>query len=197
MRKNIDTLINVSKMTGYDASLPFVFTTTNGQRQIVWFNFTGKINYDICNITVAKIFILSGNNSIETLDVNIALQVAVSDMDLPEMSRKDYIEKFNEQFETNQFDDMFELLSMAENKTLIDMYEAVIDYLKKPRKMVCKHCGSDVGFFTKLAGVQYYTAAGEDDGYTVDAQNSSVYCRACKKRVCSFEEFKKEASHGY
>ena len=197
MRKNIDTLINVSKMTGYDASLPLVFTTTNGQRQIVWFNFTGKINYDLCNVTVSKIFILSENNSIETLDVNIALQVAVSDMDLPEMSRKDYIEKFNEQFETNQFDDMFELLSMVENKTLIDMYEAVIDYLKKPRKMVCKHCGSDVGFFTKLAGVQYYTADGEDDGYTVDAQNSSVYCRACKKRVCSFEEFKKEASHGY
>ena len=52
MRKNIDALINVSKMTGYDASLPFTFTTTNGQRQIVWFNFTGKINYDICNINV-------------------------------------------------------------------------------------------------------------------------------------------------
>jgi rubrerythrin len=197
MRKNIDTLINVSKMTGYDASLPFVFTTTNGQRQIVWFNFTGNINYDICNITVSKIFILSGNNSIETLDVNINLQVVVSDMDLPEMSRKDYIEKFNEQFDTNQFDDVFELLSMAENKSLIDMYEAVTDYLKKPRKMVCKHCGSDIGFFTKLSGVQYYTADGEDDGYEVDTQNSSVYCRACKKRVCSFEEFKKEASHGY
>lgn len=197
MRKNIDTLINVSKVTGYDASLPFVFTTTNGQRQIVWFNFTGNINYDICNITVSKIFILSENNSIETLDVNIALQVVVSDMDLPEMSRKDYIEKFNEQFDTNQFDDVFELLSMAENKSLIDMYEAVIDYLKKPRKMTCNHCGSNIGFFTKLSGVQYYTADGEDDGYEVDTQNSSVYCRACKKRVCSFEEFKKEASHGY
>ena len=197
MRKNIDALINVSKMTGCDASLPFVFTTTNGQRQIVWFNFTGNINYDMCKITVSKIFLLSGNNSIETLDVNINLQVVVSDMDLPEMSRKDYIEKFNEQFDTNQFDDVFELLSMAENQSLIDMYEAVIDYLKKPRKMVCKHCGSDIGFFTKLSGVQYYTADGEDDGYEVDTQNSSVYCRACKKRVCSFEEFKKEASHGY
>jgi hypothetical protein len=84
------------------------------------------------------------------------------------------------------------------------------DYLRKKPKLTylffeltntcnlaCKHCGSSVGFFTKLTGVQYYTNTGDEDGYTVDSQNTSVYCRSCKKRVCSFEEFRKGASNGY
>lgn len=197
MRKNIDTLINVSKLSGYDSSLPFVFTKANGERQTVWFNFTGNINYNICDVKIVKIFILSEHNSIETLDVDINTKIVVSHGEFPAASRKEYIEKFNKQFETNQFDDTLELLSTAESAALIDVYEAVIDYLKKPRKMTCHHCGSDIGFFTKLSGVQYYTADGDDDGYEVDTQNSSVYCRACKKRVCSFEEFRKGTSHGY
>lgn len=197
MRNNILSLINICKNKDMDASLPFIFTTANGEHKKVWFNFLSMLNGNVCDLTVKKIFLLSEHNNIKTLDVNIDLQVVVSDMDLPEMSRKDYIEKFNEQFDTNQFDDVLKLLSMAENKSLIDMYEAVIDYLNKPGKMACKHCGSDIGFFTKLTGVQYYTADGEDDGYTVDSQNTSVYCRSCKKRVCSFEEFRKGVSNGY
>ena len=78
MRKNIDTLINVSKLSGYDASLPFVFTKVNGERQTVWFNFTGNINYDICDVKIVKIFVLSEHNSIETLDVDINTKIVVS-----------------------------------------------------------------------------------------------------------------------
>ncbi len=61
-------------------------------------------------------------------------------------------------------------------------------------KMVCQHCGSDTGFYTKLSGVQYYTSSGNDDGYEVDVEGNSVYCRHCKKRVCSLEKFRKKFS---
>lgn len=197
MRKNILSLIEVSKNRDMDASLPFVFTTANGEHKTVWFNFLSIFNGNVCDLTVKKIFLLSEHNNIETLDVNINIKAIATECKFPLCDKLRYIEKFNEQFNVNKFDDALELVSMAEQVTLLDLYEAVIDYLKKPRKMTCNHCGSDIGFFTKLSGVQYYTADGDDDGYEVDTQNSSVYCRACKKRVCSFEEFRKGTSHGY
>ena len=197
MRKNILSLIEVSKNSDMDASLPFVFTTANGEHKTVWFNFLSIFNGNVCDLTVKKIFLLSEYNNIETLDVNINIKTIATECKFPLCDKLRYIEKFNEQFNVNKFDDALELVSMAEQVTLLDLYEAVIDYLKKPRKITCKHCGSDIGFFTKLTGVQYYTNTGDDDGYTVDSQNTSVYCRSCKKRVCSFEEFRKGASHGY
>lgn len=196
MRKNIENLIEISRPHTMDASLPFVFTSKSGEKKIVWFIFSGDVIYEPCNITVSKIFILHNDNNITTYNVNIKLKLLISDFTSPSCSRAEYIKKFNEQFETEHFDNVMELLSSAEYTALLDVYEAVIDYLKNPGKMTCKHCGSNIGFFTKLTGVQYYTADGDDDGYTVDSQNTSVYCRACKKRVCSFEEFKKETSHG-
>lgn len=197
MRKNILSLIEVSKNKDMDASLPFVFTTANGEHKTVWFNFSSIFNGNVCDLTVKKIFLLSEHNNIETLDVNINIKVIATECKFPLCDKSRYIEKFNDQFNVNKFDDALELVSMAEQVTLLDLYEAVIDYLKKPRKMTCKHCGSDIGFFTKLTGVQYYTNTGDEDGYTVDSQNTSVYCRSCKKRVCSFEEFRKGASNGY
>lgn len=196
MRKNIETLIEISRPHTMDASLPFVFTNLSGEKKVAWFIFHGDAMNEPCNVTVSKIFLLNNGNNIETFDVNINLKIIIEDLSSPTCDRSAYIKKFNQQFETNQFDDVMELLSTAEPAPLLDIYETVIDYLKKSRNMVCKHCGSNTGFFTKLTGVQYYTNTGDDDGYTVDAQNSSVYCRACKKRVCSFNEFQKEVSHG-
>ena len=197
MRKNILTLIEVSKGNGIDASLPFAFKTKNGDYKTVWFNFESVFHSNVCDLTAKKIFVLSEHNHIETFDVNINVKTIASDGKFPLCDKEAYIAKFNEQFDVGKFDDALELISMVEPAALLDLYEAVIDYLKKPRKMTCNHCNSDIGFFTKLSGVQYYTADGDDDGYEVDTQNSSVYCRACKKRVCSFEEFRKDTSHGY
>ena len=197
MRQNILTLIDVSKGSGLDSSLPFAFRTVNGDYKTVWFHFESVFHGSVCDLTVKKIFLLSEHNNIETFNVNINVKTIALDGKFPLCDKETYITKFNEQFDANKFDDALELVSMAEPAALLDLYEAVIDYLKKPRKMTCNHCGSDIGFFTKLSGVQYYTADGDDDGYEVDTQNSSVYCRACKKRVCSFEEFRKGTSHGY
>lgn len=194
MRKNIEALINISTGKECSASLPFVITSINGERKIIWFNFVGTIQDNRYFSIVSKIFILGNNNNIETLDVNLEIQSSLVNMNDNSYDREAYMLKFHEQFETNQFDDTLELLATAEPSPLLDVYEAIIDYLKNPRTMCCKHCGSDVGFFTKLTGVQYYTSAGDEDGYTVDTQNSSVYCRACKKRVCTYSEFMEKLS---
>ena len=196
MRKNLLSLMEVSKNKNEYSSLPFVFTTISGERDIVWFNFISKFNAEKCNIDIKKIFLIDTHDKIKTFDVNIELVVDINDCNLKFEDRKEYIRKFNEQFDNNLFDDSMELISSFEPAPLMDMYEAVIDYLKKPRKMTCNHCGSNIGFFTKLSGVQYYTAEGEDDGYEVDSQNTSVYCRTCKKKVCSFDEFIKSVSSG-
>lgn len=55
--------------------------------------------------------------------------------------------------------------------------------------MKCKHCGSDKGFYSKLKGVQYYDKNALADGYEVDVQGNSIYCRNCNKRVCSVSHF--------
>ena len=64
--------------------------------------------------------------------------------------------------------------------------------------MKCKHCGSNVGFYTKLKGVQYYNENAEPQGFEVDTQGYSVYCEICRKRVCSVANFlhlKKESDN--
>ena len=58
--------------------------------------------------------------------------------------------------------------------------------------MKCKHCGSDMGFYTKIKGVQYYDENAEPQGFEVDIQNFSVYCQNCNKRVFSTSEFFKK-----
>lgn len=196
MRKNIEALIKITRGEAQSSSLPFVITTVYGERKTVWFNFVGRLDGKRYRCNIVKIFLLSEHNNIETFDVNINIETDVNNYNENYYDRDAYMVKFQEQFETNQFDDVLELLSTAEPSPFMDLYETVIDYFKKPRTMSCKHCGSDVGFFAKLSGVQYYTNAGEDDGYTVDAQNSSVYCRACKKRVCTYSEFQKLVSSG-
>lgn len=196
MRKNIEALIEITRGEAQASSLPFVIATVSGERKTVWFNFVGQLNSKRYRCNVVKIFLLSKDNNIETFDVNINVEADICNYNENHYDRDAYIVKFQEQFETNQFDDPLELLSTAEPSQLIDVYEAVIHYFKKPRMMRCKYCGSTIGFFTKLAGVQYYTNTGDDDGYTVDAQNSSVYCRACKKRVCTYSEFQKLVSSG-
>lgn len=55
--------------------------------------------------------------------------------------------------------------------------------------MRCKHCGSDIGFYTKIKGVQYYDENAEPQGFEVDTQNFSVYCQNCNKRTFSVSEF--------
>ena len=195
MRKSINFLIDIARGSGQSSSLPFVFTTVSGEHKIVWFNFTGKLDDKRYRSNVSKIFVLSENEDIDTLDVNINVETDVINYE-NDYDPDAYMVKFHEQFDTNQFDDTMELLSTAAPEVLMDVYEAVIEYLKKPRKMVCKYCGKDTGYFTKLTGVQYYTNTGEEDGYTVDVQNSSVYCRACKKKVSTYNEFQKFTSSG-
>ena len=58
--------------------------------------------------------------------------------------------------------------------------------------MKCKHCGSNIGFYTKLKGFQYYNENAEPQGFDVDTQGYSVYCENCKKRVCSIAKFLKQ-----
>lgn len=55
--------------------------------------------------------------------------------------------------------------------------------------MKCKHCGSDIGFYTKIKGVQYYNEYAEPQGFEVDTQGYTVYCQVCDKRVCSLNDF--------
>ena len=55
--------------------------------------------------------------------------------------------------------------------------------------MKCKHCGSDIGFFAKIRGVQYYDENAEPQGFEVDTQGCSIYCRNCNKRTFSASEF--------
>lgn len=55
--------------------------------------------------------------------------------------------------------------------------------------MKCKHCGSDVGFYTKLKGVQYYDNNAEPKGFDVYTQGVSVYCQNCDKRAFSTSDF--------
>ena len=195
MRKNIEALIKITRGEAQASSLPFVVTTISGERKTVWFNFTGKLDDKRYRSNVSKIFVLSEKEDIETLDVNINVETDVTNYE-NDYDPDAYMVKFHEQFDTNQFDDTMELLSTAAPEALMDVYEAVIEYLKKPRTMVCKYCGKDTGYFTKLTGIQYYTNTGEEDGYTVDVQNSSVYCRACKKKVCTYQDFQKLASSG-
>lgn len=58
--------------------------------------------------------------------------------------------------------------------------------------MNCKHCGSDVGFYTKIKGIQYYNENAEPQGCDVSTENYSVYCQDCNKRVCNIAEFFKK-----
>ncbi len=55
--------------------------------------------------------------------------------------------------------------------------------------MKCKHCGSDIGFYTKIKGVQYYNENAEPQGFEVDTQGCAVYCQMCDKRVCGVSDF--------
>jgi len=57
-------------------------------------------------------------------------------------------------------------------------------------KMKCKRCGSNIGFYTRLKGVQYYNEKAEPQGGAdVCPENYSVYCQECDKRVCSQKDF--------
>ncbi len=55
--------------------------------------------------------------------------------------------------------------------------------------MKCKHCGSDIGFYTKLKGIQYYNEKAEPQGCDVYSESMSVYCQRCDKRICNLTEF--------
>ena len=55
--------------------------------------------------------------------------------------------------------------------------------------MKCKYCRSDIGFYTKIKGVQYYDENAEPQGFEVDTQGVSVYCQNCDKRTFSISEF--------
>ena len=55
--------------------------------------------------------------------------------------------------------------------------------------MKCKHCGRDIGFYTKIKGVQYYNENAEPQGFEVSTQGVSVYCQNCDRRVCSVSDF--------
>ncbi len=55
--------------------------------------------------------------------------------------------------------------------------------------MKCKHCGSDIGFYTKLKGVQYYDENAKPQGFDTHTQGNSVYCQNCDKRICSVLDF--------
>ena len=55
--------------------------------------------------------------------------------------------------------------------------------------MKCKYCGSDIGFYTKIKGVQYYDENAEPQGFEVDTQGLSVYCQNCDKRTFSISDF--------
>ena len=55
--------------------------------------------------------------------------------------------------------------------------------------MRCKHCGSDIGFYTKVKGIQFYNEKAEPRGCDVFTENFSVYCQECGKRVCNLTEF--------
>ena len=192
MYKDIVNLIKVSCPSDMDSSLPFVITTDNGEKRIVWFNFTGDYNkdnkFDIC---IQKIFVMSSMQHIEVTLPDLHVVIDFDDYEFTKEQYAEYIEAFQNQFRDNVFVDKMELLASTENKNMMDVYEAVIKYITTSRKIVCKHCGSDAGFYTKLSGVQYYTNTGEDDGYEVDVEGASVYCRTCKKRVCSVEQFRR------
>ena len=62
--------------------------------------------------------------------------------------------------------------------------------------MKCKHCGSDIGFYTKLKGIQYYNENAEPQGCDVDSENFSVYCQNCYKRACSQTVFFNQMNGG-
>lgn len=62
--------------------------------------------------------------------------------------------------------------------------------------MKCKHCGSDIGFYTKIKGVQYYNENGEPQGFEVDTQGLSVYCQNCDKRAVSVSDFLNQKKGG-
>ena len=51
------------------------------------------------------------------------------------------------------------------------------------------HIFSSTNAIGKVVYFVYKT--GEEDGYEVDVECASVYCRKCKKRVCSVEQFRK------
>ena len=59
--------------------------------------------------------------------------------------------------------------------------------------MKCKHCGSNIGFYTKLKGIQYYNENAESQGCDVSTEDFSVYCQECDERVCNLTEFYKKA----
>lgn len=183
MRNQIENLMEITRPKSLKTSLPFVFTTKSGERKNVWFTYEDSVKDDVFEARACKIFVLSDDGNIETINANIYITTTITVNNSERCSRREYIEKFNEQFVTNQFDDVLELLSMAEASEMIDLYEEVIEFLKQPKVVKCKHCGSTEGFYTKLTGVQYYTNTGDTDGYNVDVQGVSAYCRKCDKII--------------
>jgi hypothetical protein len=191
MYKHIENLMRISRPSDMDSSLPFTIANDNVERTIVWFHFYGKVvSGNKLEVNIPKIFLNRGQE-IKTMEPNLHIVIDTDEYELSNRNHFKYIKEFLRQFEDKQFVDTMELLALSEVPAMLDVYEAVINYITTSRKMVCKHCGSDAGFYTKLSGVQYYTNTGEDDGYEVDVEGASVYCRKCKKRVCSVEQFRK------
>lgn len=129
--KELDEQVESSRPQMHFSSLPFMLMTEKGIK-IHWFYYTINADGEGWNVKVVNIYAATGRDQVEIkLNPNLYICPSVLELNDPILDKDEYMSHLKElEIDFNE-NIMMTLIEQTEPQPIVEVYKAVIEYLKQ------------------------------------------------------------------